>query len=133
MLVVEDDESLRDLFARMLERAGLTVMKAVNGREGLERIRERAVDLVVTDMLMPVMDGIELMRALIVECPRTPIIAVSGVEEWAEYLRIATHLGAKAALRKPVTAARLVQAVRDVLANPSAAVVEVDSSLRRAG
>ncbi len=66
-------------------------------------------------MLMPEMDGVELMRILKRDRPALPIIAVSGVEEWRDYQRIATRLGAKAALRKPVTRKDLTRAVNDVL------------------
>jgi len=116
VLVIEDDEDLRALLGRMLQRAGYGVVTAVHGRDGLLRLKERPVDLVVTDMLMPEMDGIELMRLLRTERPALPVIAISGVEEWAEYLRIAKNLGAKATLQKPVAAADLVGSVRRVLA-----------------
>ena len=115
ILVVEDDENERHLLRRVLERGGFAVKTAIHGRDGLQRLREHGVDLVVTDMLMPEMDGVELMRLLRTEWPSLPVIAVSGVEEWAEYLRIAAHLGAKATLRKPVVAAELVRSVRQVL------------------
>ncbi len=120
VLVIEDDEDLRPLLGRMLERAGYQAVMAVHGRDALQRLKERSIDLVVTDMLMPEMDGVELMRLLRSERPDLPVIAISGVEEWAEYLRIAKNLGARATLQKPVSAADLVGSVRHVLgaANP---------------
>ena len=116
ILVVEDDDDLRELLRRILHKAGFSVRLAVHGRDGLKRFRECHIDVVVTDMLMPEMDGVELMRALIAERPSLPIIAISGVDEWTEYLRIATHLGARATLRKPVSAAQLTTAVQSALA-----------------
>jgi two-component system response regulator YesN len=74
------------------------------------------VDLLITDMVMPEMDGIELMRVLQKDRPSLPIIALSGVEDVLEYRRIAAHLGARVALLKPVTRADLMSAVTDVLA-----------------
>lgn len=115
ILAIEDDENLRTLLARMLQRAGYRVVTAIHGRDGLQRLKEQPFDLVVTDMLMPEMDGIELMRVLRTEQPTLPVIAISGVEEWAEYLRIAKNLGARATLQKPVAAAALVAAVHQVL------------------
>ena len=116
LLVVEDDGDLRDLLRRMLSRAGFATAGAGNGREALRHLQIEQVDLVITDMVMPEMDGVELMRVLQKDKPGLPVIALSGVEEFMEYRRIATHLGAKAALRKPVTRADLIRAVNDVLA-----------------
>jgi two-component system, cell cycle sensor histidine kinase and response regulator CckA len=107
VLVVDDDESMRTLLRRMLERTGFTVVTAINGQDGMERFAEQPVDIVVTDMMMPVLDGVELIRVL-------RIVAISGVEY--PYLRMALGCGAKATLRKPVASAQLVETVTRVLA-----------------
>ena len=104
------------MLKRILERAGFVTVVANNGRDALERFRERPIDLVITDMVMPEMDGIELIRALTAERPGLPIIAISGVHDWANYLGIAVTLGAKAGLQKPVGAAELAATVRRLLA-----------------
>lgn len=116
ILVVDDEEAMRDLLGRMLRRTGFVPIPAANGREAIERFRERHIDAVITDMVMPEMDGIELIRTLLAERPGLPIIAISGVSDWADYLTLATTLGAKAGLRKPMRAAALVQALRESLA-----------------
>ena len=116
ILVVDDDETMRDLLRRMLERAGYAVVLAANGRDALERLRDRPADLIVTDMVMPEMDGIELIRKLATERPRLPVIAISGVHDWANYLSMAIRLGAKAGVQKPVSAAELVATIRGLLA-----------------
>jgi CheY-like chemotaxis protein len=115
ILVIDDEEAMRGLLSRMLRRAGFVPVTAANGREALERFRERHIDAVVTDMVMPEMDGIEVIRALLAERPGLPIVAVSGVHDWADYLALATTLGAKAGLRKPVRSSELVQALRECL------------------
>lgn len=115
ILVVDDDENLRTLIARMLSRGGYRTMTAVHGLDALRCFRTQRVDVVVTDMLMPEMDGTELLRALRVDRPGVPVIAMSGVEEWKEWLRIAEHLGAFATLRKPVSSAQLLQVVHQAL------------------
>jgi CheY-like chemotaxis protein len=115
VLVVDDDEVMRDLLKRVLERSGFEVLTARDGRDGLERLGSRSVDLTITDMVMPVMDGIEMMRALVAERPSIRIIAVSGVDDWDNYLKTARSIGAKAVLRKPVSSAELVDTVRRVL------------------
>jgi DNA-binding NtrC family response regulator len=115
ILVVDDDEGMRHLLGRILERAGFAVFTAAHGREALERIRARSVDAVITDMVMPEMDGIELIRALVAEYPSVPIVAISGVHDWGSYFRMALRLGAKAGLQKPVSPADLIRAVRELL------------------
>ena len=82
ILVVDDDEVMRDLLRRVLERSGFEVVTATHGREGVEQARGRAVDLTITDMVMPVMDGIEFIQAMVAEQPSIRIIAVSGVDDW---------------------------------------------------
>jgi CheY-like chemotaxis protein len=114
VLVVDDDEAMRKLLRRMLERTGFTVVTAVNGRDGMERFREHPADIVVTDMMMPEVDGAALIRGLRGEWPEVRIIAISGVEY--PHLRNALGYGAKATLRKPVDAIRLVETVQRVLA-----------------
>jgi CheY-like chemotaxis protein len=116
ILVVDDDEDVRTLLQRILRRAGFVVATAAGGAEGLACFRESAFALVITDMVMPVMDGLEVIRALRAEHPDVPIIAVSGAGDWNPLLRMAVSLGASAALRKPMRAAELVQTVQQVLA-----------------
>lgn len=115
LLVVEDDGDLRDLLRRMLERAGFDTVGAGNGREALLQLNVEQIDLLITDIAMPEMDGVELMRVVKRDRPDLPIIALSGVEDVMEYRRIAAHLGARVALRKPVNKADLIGAVNDVL------------------
>ena len=106
---------MRDLLRRMLERAGFSVVTAVDGLQGLERFRGGGVHVMITDMMMPEMDGLELIRILRAERPNLQVIAVSGADDRDGYLRTALNLGAKAVLRKPVGSAELVQTVRRVL------------------
>jgi two-component system response regulator (stage 0 sporulation protein F) len=113
ILVVEDEEKMRDLLRRILERASFTVMTAPHGREALKLFRERPVDLAITDLMMPEMDGFELIRELTAQWPSIRIIAISGADI---RLDMARQLGAKAVLKKPVTGSNLVKAVEQVLA-----------------
>jgi CheY-like chemotaxis protein len=117
VLVVDDDEVMRDLLSRMLGRAGFAVQTAVDGRNAMERFHEHAIDAVVTDMAMPNMDGVELTRTLLTERPELPIIAVTGVD--ASYLRVAMAAGAKAGMQKPIRAGELAKTVRQLLPHPA--------------
>lgn len=114
ILVVEDEENMRELLRRMLDRSGFTVMTAGHGREALKLFRERPVDVAITDLLMPEMDGFELIRTLRVQWPSLRIIALSGA---TVRLEMARQLGAKAVLRKPITSTILLQTVEQVLAS----------------
>jgi two-component system response regulator MtrA len=100
----------------MLEKAGFRVVTAANGREAVRQLREHAVHVVVTDILMPEMDGIELIRTIVADGLMLPIIATSGADDWDAYLGMAAQLGAKATLRKPVDAAELVAKIEELLA-----------------
>ena len=112
ILIVEDEERMRDLLRRMLERGSFTVLTAPHGREALKLFRERPVDVAITDLMMPEMDGFELMRELTAQWPSIRIIAVSGADI---RLDTARRLGAKAVLKKPVTGKMLVATVEQVL------------------
>jgi CheY-like chemotaxis protein len=116
VLVVEDDQDLCDVVQRMLKRSGFATAGASSGREALGVLRTEPIDLVITDMVMPEMDGVELMRVLQKERPDLPIITLSGMDDVMEYRRIAAHLGARVALLKPVSRADLVRAVTNALA-----------------
>lgn len=115
-LVVEDDEAMRDLLRRTLERAGFAVATAATGRAALKLFGERQVDLAVTDLTMPEMDGLTLIRELMRVQPSARIIVVSGAERGHDTARA---LGAKAVLRKPVAPAELTRVAQSVLADVS--------------
>lgn len=108
ILVVDDEPAQRYLLRRILERAGHEVSDACDGGAALQAVRESPPDLVVTDMMMPVMDGAELIRQLRCE-PATkgiPILAASGDSHLAT--------GADAVIAKPYPWRHLVE-VTDAL------------------
>ena len=115
VLVVDDDENPRKLITRILTRGGFRIVTATDGVEALKCIRSQPIDLVLTDMLMPEMDGAELLDALQADRPGVPVIAMSGALEWKDRLRNGGHAGACATLSKPFGAAQLLDAVRESL------------------
>ncbi len=116
ILVIDDDADMRTIARRMLERAGHSVLEAENGRAGLEVFAERDPDLVITDVLMPEMDGIETMRALRRLQPAARIVAISGSRSLAQdALRYMAKFGACATLEKPFGCEQLLDTVRRVL------------------
>ena len=116
ILVIDDDDQYRSLLVRALTDAGHVVRGAANGRAGLRELSQGAVDVVITDLLMPDMDGIEIVATLRRESPHVRIVAISGGGriDAGEYLRLAQHLGADRTLRKPFTLASLCAAIDEL-------------------
>jgi CheY-like chemotaxis protein len=111
VLLVEDDDDNRELMAEVLAAAGFDVVTAASGRDGLRSLAERSVDVIVTDVGMPGMGGLELAAAARRVAPSVPIIVVTG---WAEREDIASARDVDAVLVKPVDPDVLAQAVNDV-------------------
>jgi CheY-like chemotaxis protein len=113
VLLIEDDASVRRLVRRMLERGRHEVTEADNGRAGLDRLGSGVFDLVITDIVMPEMDGIELLIALRKHHPSLRVIAMSGGSRTGQmdFLGSAEKLGASAVLHKPFTLDVLTTAI----------------------
>jgi CheY-like chemotaxis protein len=123
ILVVDDDPAVRGALARALERRGHQVILASSGAEGARLWREAASDLVILDVHMPDMDGIELLAQLRSLHPTVPILIVSGGADTRklDLLRTSQLLGATAELGKPFTLADLYGAVDRLLTDSRAA------------
>lgn len=118
ILVVDDDVQMRTMISQMLEREGYTISTAGNGKEALTRYRQGHSDLVVLDILMPEMDGIEATMQLKREFPGIRILAMSGGRRALSpqfNLDSAMVLGVQGALAKPFTREQLLRAVRQAL------------------
>jgi CheY-like chemotaxis protein len=114
ILVIDDEPEMRRVIARILNGAGHIVHEADNGRDGIGLFRQVHPALVITDIVMPDMEGIEIIRELQKEAPAIPILAISGGSP-PVYLRAATGLGATAALAKPFSTEALLTAVGNLL------------------
>ena len=84
ILIAEDEDSLRGFVSRALEMDGHQVDQAVDGADGLERLRDGGYDLLLSDIRMPVMDGIELAHAAAGTCPAMKILLMTGYAEQRE-------------------------------------------------
>ncbi len=115
VLLVEDDFSLLDMLGRTLERAGFEVTTATHGVTALTLFGEMAIDLVITDILLPQMDGFELIRRLKNESRDVPIIAISGMDDSPQFRDSALKCGATAALAKPISRQQLVDLARSMV------------------
>ncbi len=114
ILVVDDDASVRGLFEHVLSEAGYEVVVACDGCEALVKVRERGFNLLLTDLVMPEREGLELIMILRKERPDLKVMAVSGAFGGA-FLEAAEALGASAVLLKPVSPGQLLDAVRNIV------------------
>src|SRR4051794_2363727 len=78
VLIVDDDARQRSILAEMVESLGFTAITAVDGQEALDLTAERPVDVILTDLIMPQVDGFELLRSLEERGDRTPTIVLTG-------------------------------------------------------
>ena len=113
ILIVDDDEMDRVLISQSLHEAGHEPLFAPNGKAALRIWRKNPADLVVTDIAMPELDGLELIEALRLDDPWVRIIAISGVS--ADKLYSAEQSGALATLVKPVNVGELLAEIEKAL------------------
>jgi CheY-like chemotaxis protein len=117
ILVVEDEEFARACIRDLLEEAGYLVSEAGDGKQGIEACRDTRYDLVITDVLMPHIDGVELIQALKDGHSDVPILAISGGGRVPGdlCLALAGKLGAAATLAKPFSREDLLATVSSCL------------------
>ncbi len=113
VLVVDDDEALRDAVAEAIEMAGYEVEQAENGRDALDRMRVTSPCIVLLDLMMPVMDGWEVVS----EMAKDPKLALVPVCIVSAQDRLTPPKHARL-LKKPVTVASLLQAVEAYCGKP---------------
>lgn len=120
VLLIDDDDLLRKVLRTALEQMGHTVVEARNGAEGLELHAREAVDLVITDLIMPDKEGLETILELRRKQPGVKIIAMSGGGRImaGNYLQMAGQMGAQRVLAKPFGASDLAAAINSVLSPP---------------
>ena len=101
VLMVEDDILVRKSIVHYLEDQGYIILEAANGREGLQLFRQEQPDLVLTDLRMPEMDGLDLLARLVDESPDTPVLVLSGMGTMNDVIEV-LQIGAWDYLTKPV-------------------------------
>jgi CheY-like chemotaxis protein len=115
ILLIDDEASVRRFFRTVLEGAGYVVVDAATAKAAFRLLKERPIDLVITDILMPDMDGLEVTRVLHRDFPKVKIIAITGGLLDVDYCSVARFLGAHDTLMKPVTVPRLLDMVARLL------------------
>lgn len=118
ILLIEDDELIRESLSIGLEDGGYTVTLAADGKEGTALLDKIVVDLVITDLVMPEMEGIEVIQHIKQKFPNQKIIGISGGgrNSATTYLNLAETLGADAVLQKPFTIGALREKIEGILA-----------------
>jgi CheY-like chemotaxis protein len=111
ILLIDDEDSVRMVYQIALERAGYRVLTAENGKHGLRLLEHQEVDLILVDIFMPEMDGLELIPLLRKMRPANKIIAISGRSGPMNHLDTAKYLGAHDTLKKPFSLQALLDAV----------------------
>jgi two-component system alkaline phosphatase synthesis response regulator PhoP len=111
ILIVEDEALIADSLCYLLEEAGYNVTSVADGREGLERALEAPPHLIISDYMMPRMNGLEMIKRLRAAGNTTPIILLTAVPE----VNIPPEAGYDAYLRKPYIEQRLLDAVRKIM------------------
>lgn len=116
-LLVDDNEELLEVQSAYLIAKGQTVVTARNGREAMLQLDGGEFDIMITDVIMPEMEGFETIMTARKNHPEVPIIAVSGGGRVGatDYLSMAKSMGAKSALSKPVAPAKILAEANYVL------------------
>ncbi|MBF0588994.1 MAG: response regulator [Magnetococcales bacterium] len=120
ILVIDDDLDFRDMLEQMLTEADFQVTTAQDGKEGLARYRQSPSDLVITDILMPEMEGIETISALMKQGRQPKILAISGGSRHLSsdsVLHAARCIGARRILNKPFTRGQLFAEIEALMAD----------------
>lgn len=121
ILVVDDEPKVREVLKRILELDHHEVAEAANGSEGLDRLQEWTADLVIADLFMPVMDGLEFISKVQKTFPDLGVVAISGsvYERKPQFLEIAGRMEGVKTLAKPFEADDVLTLVKGVLAEGS--------------
>jgi len=117
ILIIDDDEQVLLMLKAMLEREEFDVTTALDGKEGIRLFKQNPADLVITDIIMPEKEGLEIIIELKINQPDLPVIAISG-GGWDSpniYLDPAKAMGINAILEKPIELSAFVNAVKKAL------------------
>jgi DNA-binding NtrC family response regulator len=119
ILVVEDDDGFRNLLRVQLSLAGYSLELAANGAEGANALRDNPPDLILSDVHMPLVTGLELLSLAKADAKTAsiPVILISGKSD-ADTVTMAMKLGAADFLTKPVSKEKLLQSIRACLEGP---------------
>ena len=113
VLIVDDDETMVELLSSKLRAEGYEIFVAGNGHKGLAEVKKIGPDLIITDLMMPEMDGLDFILQVRKNDEDIPILGISGFPGKKE---VAINLGATDFLEKPTSPRILMQKIKDLLA-----------------
>lgn len=113
ILVIDDNKEFRETLQDMLQAEGYVAQIASNGMDGIQMHKETPFDLIITDILMPEKEGLELIMELKANYKQLPIIAISGAQPFL--LDSAKEFGVNAVLQKPVNSDTLIRKIKEIL------------------
>jgi DNA-binding NtrC family response regulator len=117
VLIIDDESSIRIFLKDVFERAGYTVVLAANGSEGLACARKERFDIIITDMVMPDLQGADMIAQLRTSGFDTPLVAMTGYSDGEANLAKAKDYCVDCVLYKPFVAEEVIAAVERVLQN----------------
>ena len=120
ILIIDDDEQIRLLLKQILEMSEYEVIDAPNENEGIRHFRKSQIDLIIMDMIMPEIDGMETITKLKQVFPNVKIIAISGgsrVMDPRDHLHYATQAGALHTFTKPFDIKEMLKVIEKLLSN----------------
>jgi len=117
ILIVEDEEIARDVLIQALEILGYGTVGAINGRHALEQLALNHIDLILTDIYMPELNGLELLRKLREDGNEIPVILITGFDA-DEAKQVAEDYRAAALLLKPFRLVQLKDLLENIFATP---------------
>ena len=113
ILIVEDENEIRKLMEEVMKSVFFEVYRAKNGDEGIKKFKKFAPDLIVTDIAMPIMDGLDMAKMINEISPTTPIIALSAFSDKEKLLK-AIEVGVDKYILKPVDMDELLLAIENI-------------------
>ncbi len=116
ILVVDDEIFNRDIIKKVLIKEGFSILEATNGKESLSMLESNKIDLILMDIMMPIMDGFKAIEAIKKQSlyKNLPIIAITALSDTQTYQK-ALKLGAKTLITKPFKLPVLIDSVKSAL------------------
>jgi len=117
ILAVDDEQSIRDILKMALEDEGHEVTLADGGRQAQDCISKKSYNLIITDLIMPDIDGIAIIKFALKKNPNTRMITITGggKTDTEHYVKLAAELGVRKIVHKPFDLDQIIDAVNDVL------------------
>ena len=118
-LVVDDNEDIRDVFCRLVERAGHSATTATDGQDAVETLERESFDVMLLDLTMPRMNGVDVVRWMRAHPDVAPTTRVVVISAWAgEHRAVLQELGIQDVMQKPLRIHQLTDLIEETLLGP---------------